>query len=195
MKRTVIILALIFFASVAIAAEPVKPTTTSPIVTQVIGITSTAQAFPPVVSSMLALPPAPTFDKLSTIVTSTIPDPESDFIGFARLFKEAAKNGNWKLLAVLLIVGLVWAARKYGVLIPEVGPFLQSPRGGAVLAIATGVFGVIAAGLAASGKFSAGLIWDGLLLGLTAAGGWTVVKKLLGDELWAKISGEKAKIK
>jgi hypothetical protein len=137
----------------------------------------------------------PTIDKLTTTVTSTVPDPESDFAGFAKLFKEAAKNGNWKLLAVLLVIGIVWALRKYGVLIPKVGDFLKSARGGAILTILTGVFGVIAAGLVSSGKFSAGLIWDGILLGLTAAGGWTIVKKLLGDDLWAKLGGEKEKVK
>lgn len=199
MNRIVIILALVFFASIATAAEPVKPIIPPPVIPQpamTTGVTSTAPAFPPLsASSTLALSTAPTIDKLTTVVTSTVPDPESDFIGFAKLFKEAAKNGNWKLLAVLLVIGIVWAARKYGVLIPKVGDFLKSPRGGAILAILTGVFGVIATGLAASGKFSAGLVWDGLLLGLTAAGGWTVVKKLLGDDLWAKIGGEKVKTK
>jgi hypothetical protein len=199
MKRIVIILALVFFASIAIAAEPVKPIIPPPVIPQpamTTGVTSTAPAFPPLsASSTLALPAVPTIDKLTTTVTSTVPDPENDFAGFAKLFKEAAKNGNWKLLAVLLVIGIVWALRKYGVLIPKVGDFLKSARGGAILTILTGVFGVIAAGLVSSGKFSAGLIWDGILLGLTAAGGWTIVKKLLGDDLWAKLGGEKEKVK
>lgn len=139
-------------------------------------VTSTAPAFPAPVDVQAATP--------TPAKIEPTPAPAQDVGEFAKMFFNAAKNGDWKLLIVLIVVGIVWALRKWGAAIPKVGEWLATDRGGAILALLAGIFGVIGTGLVSGSAWSFALIRDGLLLGFTAAGGWTIIKKILGPNLW-----------
>lgn len=97
----------------------------------------------------------------------------------AQVALQAVTSGNWALLAALVLVGLVWAVRRWGA---SKVPFLASARGGALLALLGGIVGAVATALTAGAPVTAALLLKGLTVGVTAAGGWTVVRKLLfGD--------------
>lgn len=97
----------------------------------------------------------------------------------APLVLQAVQSGNWSLLAALALVALVWLARKYG---GKYLPVLTTSRGGAALALLGGIGGAVATALAAGAPVSAALLVKGVTVGLTAAGGWTVIKTLaFGD--------------
>ena len=95
------------------------------------------------------------------------PDPESDLVGYAVSLYKAVQGRQWVLLVALLVVGLVAAARRFGV---RWIPWLATKAGGIVLALVGGVAGTLALALGTGGAFSASLIVDGIVAGLTAAG-------------------------
>lgn len=115
-----------------------------------------------------------------------MPDP-SNLEAFAQLVLSAVTSGNWALLASLVLVGVVFFARKFG---GKYVPFLLTARGGALLALLGGVAGAIATSLLAGGPVTSTLVLQGLTVGFAAAGGWTVLKKLLfGDVAQEAIQG------
>jgi hypothetical protein len=115
-----------------------------------------------------------------------MPDP-SNLEAFASSVLAAVTSGNWALLAALVLVGVVFLARRFGA---KRVPFLATARGGALLALLGGVAGAIATALASGGPVSVALVLSGLQVGFLAAGGWTVLKKLLfGDVAADAIAG------
>ena len=96
---------------------------------------------------------------------------------FAKSVLGAVQSSNWRLLAALGVVGVVFALRKWG---GKKWPFLATDRGGAALALAFGVACAFSNAFAAGQVPSLSLLMTGLSVGLTAAGGWSVVKKLIG---------------
>lgn len=105
-----------------------------------------------------------------------------DLTAFLKATFEAAAKHDWRVFAALLLVGVVWLARKYAMKLPgAVGSFFQGDRGGAVLALVLGVLGAVGHMLTAGAGFSLQTVTDGLVMAVTAAGGWTVFKHLLGQ--------------
>lgn len=95
---------------------------------------------------------------------------------FAELVINAAKSGQWAMLAALGLVAVVWAVRKWGA--PKL-PFLATPEGGAVLNLATGFSGALLTALLGGTPFTWGLAWASLQVSILAAGGWSLFKSLL----------------
>ena len=114
----------------------------------------------------------------------TVPDAEIDPTGFAELLYKSVKGGNWALAAALAVIGLVSLIRKYGEVLSERVKALSwlkiftTDRGGAALALSLGVAGGVANALLA-GTMDAHTLLMGVEVGIMAAGGFTVVKKLL----------------
>jgi hypothetical protein len=104
------------------------------------------------------------------------PDIDKDAAGFASSMLSAVKSGQWRLLAGLLLIALVWAARKWGA---GVMPWLKTDRGGAFLVLLLAELGGLATTLAGDAPFTWGTLVNSLSMAFTAAGGFTVIKKLL----------------
>ncbi len=107
---------------------------------------------------------------MEAIVT---PDNLSQFVG---MVVDAAKGGQWPMVAALALVAAVWALRKFGA--PKV-PFFATSQGGAVLNLATGFSGAFLTALVAGSPFSWGLVWSAFNVSLLAAGGWGLASSLL----------------
>ena len=95
----------------------------------------------------------------------------------ALVFK-AAHDRNWALLAACLVLGVVWLVRRYG---EAWVPWLGTDRGGACVSLAVAWGGGVAHALAAGEPIDGQLVVSALGVALTASGGWTVGKKLMGD--------------
>lgn len=106
----------------------------------------------------------------------SIPSPDDDPGAFVSSVLNAAKAGQWRLLAGFLLVGLVWAARKWG---SGAVPWLKTDRGGAALVLVLALLGGIATTLLSGQAFAWGLLVNSLSMAFTAAGGYAVLKKIL----------------
>jgi hypothetical protein len=103
------------------------------------------------------------------------PNPEQ-IEEFARLMLDAVANRNYALLVALVVVLAVYLLRKFG---GSRVPFLRTDRGGALLVIGVSLAGAVANALAAGAPFSGALMLTALRVALTAAGGFTLVKRLV----------------
>lgn len=104
-----------------------------------------------------------------------IPDP-SDPSAFVSALSAAITARRWGVLAALLVIALVWLARRYA---PQKWPWLRTDRGGAVLALVGSVLVTVCADLASGHAFSVAWLLDAIMLGMTAAGGYAVVRKII----------------
>ncbi|MCP3103838.1 hypothetical protein LZ198_33660 [Myxococcus sp. K15C18031901] len=117
------------------------------------------------------------------------PNPEQ-FEAFAQLLLDAVTSRNYALVASLVVVVLVYLLRKFG---SAFVPFFNTDRGGAVLVLAVSLAGAVANALAAGASFSLALVLTAVKVALTAAGGFTLIKRLLfGDAAIesAEVAGE-----
>lgn len=103
------------------------------------------------------------------------PNPEQ-FEEFARHLLDAVTSRNYALLAALVVVVLVYLLRKFG---GRFIPFFNTDRGGAVLVLGVSLAGAVANALAAGAPFSLALLLTALQVALTAAGGFTIIKRIL----------------
>ncbi|RJS14607.1 hypothetical protein DRW03_34580 [Corallococcus sp. H22C18031201] len=103
------------------------------------------------------------------------PSPEQ-FEAFARMLFDAVTGRNYALAAALVVVVLVYLLRKFGGMFV---PWFSTDRGGAVLVLGVSLAGAVANALAAGAPFSLGLMLTALKVALTAAGGFTLVKRLV----------------
>ncbi|NTX39841.1 hypothetical protein HUA78_35930 [Myxococcus sp. CA033] len=103
------------------------------------------------------------------------PSPEQ-FEVFAQLLFNAVTSQNYALVASLVVVLLVFLLRKFG---GTFVPFFNTDRGGAVLVLGVSLAGAVANALAAGAPFSLSLMLTAVKVALTAAGGFTLVKRLL----------------
>ncbi|MFY2558786.1 hypothetical protein ACN469_14255 [Corallococcus terminator] len=103
------------------------------------------------------------------------PSPEQ-FDAFAQLLFDAVTSQNYALVASLVVVLLVFLLRKFG---GTFIPFFNTDRGGAVLVLGVSLAGAVANALAAGAPFSLSLMLTAVKVALTAAGGFTLVKRLL----------------
>ncbi len=110
---------------------------------------------------------------------------EQDALALLNLIVSAARGRNWALLGALVLSLLVWAVRKFasrvavafaGKLLGRAAAWLTTDRGGALLALLAGIASALAVAFASG--FSWGLLLDGVVAGVTAAGGYAVVRKL-----------------
>lgn len=102
----------------------------------------------------------------------TDPGHDPDFLD--KLLK-AADTSNWRMLAVLIVIGAVWLLRTVG---GKKWAVLKTDRAGAICTLALGTAGAIGNALAAGSDITLRLFINGLMVGITAAGGWVVMKKL-----------------
>lgn len=87
----------------------------------------------------------------------------------------AIQGRNWIAVAGVALVLLTYLLRRWGGVYL---PWLKTDRGGAALALGLGVLGSVGVALSA-GTVTAQSLLDGAMLGLTSAGGYAVVRKLL----------------
>lgn len=112
----------------------------------------------------------------ATTTPAVVVAPDANPLGFLESLFNAAKAGNWRLLSALALVGLVYVIRKFG---QKALPWLGTDRGGAVSALVVGVAGSLSLALMSSAPINAAMIVNGLGLGVMAAGGFVVVKRIL----------------
>ncbi len=105
-------------------------------------------------------------------------NPEN-FEAFFRLVYDAVTSKNYALIASLAVVAVVYLVRRYG---GTKFPVLKTNRGGAVLALVTSVAGAAATAFLGGVPFGAAVLLKALGVGFMAAGGFSVVKKIVfGD--------------
>lgn len=102
------------------------------------------------------------------------------FDAFFQALTEALKLHDWRILAGLCCIALVAGARWGAGKIPgKFGAWIKGDQGGAATALLIGIAGSFGRALFASkDAISAQFILDGVVMGVTAAGGFSVVKKL-----------------
>lgn len=105
--------------------------------------------------------------------TSVLADPSTDLTGFAQLVLNAAMSKNYALLVVLLLAGVVVAARKFGG--PYV-PWLKTAIAELLLFQLGSVFGYLGTALIAGKPFSAAMVLHAVLFALAGQ----KVKELFG---------------
>lgn len=105
-----------------------------------------------------------------------IVNPADDFGAFLSQVMAAVQAKDYQIIAALALVLVTFVARSWG---KRFIPWLNTDRGGAVLALFLGVAGAFVTSLAARVSFGFQTVLDGLVVGVTAAGGWTVVKKII----------------
>src|SRR5215213_10031168 len=105
------------------------------------------------------------------------------FDSFVRSFADAVLVGDWRIVTGLACITLVFGFRSLAGKLPGgVGDFFRSDRGGAVSALLVGVLGSLGHVLyATKDPINAKTFVDGVVMGVTAAGGYATVKKL---NLW-----------
>jgi hypothetical protein len=111
---------------------------------------------------------------LAQVATTDAPSPDN-LSAFLAAFVAAPVVGK----AVLLVILVVWALRKWGTQLPGVGPFLGTSEGGALLAMLTAVVGYIGAAYFGGIAVTWSLVWKALTAGFLAIGGWTGGRRLL----------------
>lgn len=103
----------------------------------------------------------------------------------AKPIYDAIVGGQWWLAASLALVFAVAAFKKYAGRVPKYGPkldaFANSDHGGALLVLVGAYGGALATGLVASGlsSLTLALAWAALKVAVGAAGGYSLVKKLV----------------
>ena len=129
---------------------------------------------------------APSSQSLATVSAAPARAPASqaapvvvkldDMKGTVDVITSATRTSNWRLAVCGLMLLCVYLLRRVGGMF---WPALTTDRAGALLALAAGLLVVLVNALAAGKGFDPQILIDGVLAGLTAAGGWTVTKKAL----------------
>lgn len=84
--------------------------------------------------------------------------------------------GNYSVAAILVVVALTAAARKY---LPSRYPFWRGDLGGSLLVLGASFAATLAAGVPAAG-WSWSLLWTSAKVAAAASGGYTLVKRIGG---------------
>lgn len=113
------------------------------------------------------------------VLAQTLPDPGSD--GFVDFLIDAVSRGDYRYAAVLAVIGLTFLARTYGSRLPgALGEFFTSSRGGAILALLLALLTGLAPPLLGWVPWSVRVVFDALMAGFAAIGGWTGARRLFG---------------
>jgi hypothetical protein len=133
--------------------------------------------------SAVTIPPMDAGPAVTAPVASTVPPaiatPDADPSGFLRLLVDAATSGKWKVLAGLVLMGLVFITRRW--IAPRVKWF-QSRSGGVALGVALSLLATFGLALAASVPLTLSLTLSALSTAVTAAGLWTWLQHLLSPK-------------
>jgi hypothetical protein len=105
------------------------------------------------------------------------PTLDLDPIALLSAFVHAIQGGQWPVAAVLVLVGIVWAVRKFGV---KAWPWLSTSEGGTALAFLTAVAATLAAAALVPGAtITWGLVGSAVAAAFTSIGAWTGARRLL----------------
>ncbi len=121
--------------------------------------------------------------------TAPIPDVTSDPGGFLGELYSGVRSGNWLIVGALLLSALTLIARK--VLGPTV-PWFKTDTGGVVLVFGTSLILGLANALWVHAPIDLKFLGAVLMTAVTAAGGYSAVKRVLGSlVVWAigKVKG------
>lgn len=110
------------------------------------------------------------------ILSSLLNQAEPVVEDLAKALFEAISQGRWDLVAALVVVLIVLVVRRFG---PSKIPFLRTDAGGVILVLATALSGAVASALAAGQVFSLALLYTAFKIAAAAAGGYSMIKKLV----------------
>ena len=110
-------------------------------------------------------------DKSAAIDTSgtVAPDPS--------VVVEAVRTGNWRLVAVCVLIFAMFGLRR----IRDKIPLFKGDRGGSILIMVLALMGAVTASLATSEPITGGMFLGAAGVAWTAVGGYTWVKRLIGQ--------------
>jgi len=120
------------------------------------------------------------------ILQQVAPSPD-ELGGFVEAVAKAVGAKDWRLLGGLASILVVWVLRKF--LAPHVKWF-GTDRGGACMALIVGVLGAVGHVLMSSQPWGFQMISDAVVMAVTAAGGWAMMKKLVSPSDKAPASPE-----
>lgn len=123
-------------------------------------------------AACLALP-------LLVLAQGALPDPAASDAFLETLLAAIAK-GDWRYVAVLAVIFLTYAIRRWGPSIPRVGAYLTSSRAGAITALVLALVTGLAPPILGWVPWSARIVADVLLSGFAAIGGWVGVRRVIG---------------
>lgn len=104
---------------------------------------------------------------------------DASILDWARPVYEAFAAHQWSLTGALLVVFLAAVVKRY---LGDKIAFLHTNAGGSLLALVMATATAVSAGLVTPGaSITLGLLKTALLVGVTAAGGYAVLKNLLVD--------------
>lgn len=103
-----------------------------------------------------------------------LPSPE-DGPAILNQILDAIGSGNWRLVAALIVVGLIWLMRRFAT---KIHPWFGTDRGGVAVALLGGLLAVAAGELAAGRHFTVQTVANGISFAVAAAGGWVMVRRL-----------------
>lgn len=118
---------------------------------------------------------ATTADAAVNAAASTDIDVGGDPVGFFKSTYDAAKSGQWWMLVSMIVMALVWGARKWAKKIA----WFKTDRGGACLAMGIGILGGMAHGILAEGAPTLGMLTESIKVTVGAMGGYVAIKKSL----------------
>lgn len=110
---------------------------------------------------------------------------DGSLLELAKPVYEAVMGHQWWLAASLALVFLCAAAKKYAP--GKLGDFLRTDHGGALLVLLMSFGGAVSTGLlaAGTGAMTLALAWAALKIALGAAGGYSLIRKLIVNPLLA----------
>lgn len=109
---------------------------------------------------------------------------DGSLLDYAKPVLDAVMSGNYAYAAALALVLVAAVARKYGA---KHWSFLATDAGGALIVLLASFGGALATTTAAGAWPSLAMVWVAAKVAAMAAGGWSLVKKILIDPLrpWA----------
>lgn len=121
-----------------------------------------------VVAAMIVVVPV-------VVLAQDVASADLDPMALIKALAEAVKNGQWPVAVVLFFVALVAILKKFGT---KWIPWLGTSEGGTVLALATATASVLGAAALSGVPITVGLLWNALLAGATAIGGYIGVRRI-----------------
>jgi hypothetical protein len=110
---------------------------------------------------------------------ASLPSPD-EFEKFAYALVRSVTNGQWNVSLALVVVGFVWALRKFGV---KNVKFFQTDTGGVALLMITAAATVLTTSLLAGGPFTWAWGWGvfkgSVVAAVVAGGGWNLAQGLV----------------
>ncbi len=125
------------------------------------------------------------FGFTATSVAATAVAPDGDLLGLLKPIYDAVMSGNKWAAAALALVAVVALLRKY---VAPRWAFLMGDAGGSLLALLASFGGASATALLAGAGMSWALLWMSVKVALTAAGGYTLIKRLIVGPLMPLIN-------